>query len=51
MVKKSKFYSILADEPSDGILFKEFLQFFLCKEGLSGKDLASVVLKCLNEDL
>ena len=29
----------------------EFLQFIHCKEGLSGKDLASVILKCLNKDL
>ena len=30
---------------------EEFLQFIHCKEGLSGKDLASVILKCLSEDL
>ena len=67
-VKKSKFYSILADETSDCsnkeqmslvLCFvaeefnvrEEFLRFIHCKEGLSGKDLASIILKCLNEDL
>ena len=67
-VKKSKFYSILADEASDCSnkeqmslvlrfvddnfnIREEFLRFIHCKEGLSGKDLASVILKCLNEDL
>lgn len=30
---------------------EELLCFIHCKEGLSGKDLASVMLKCLSDDL
>ncbi|XP_046853058.1 52 kDa repressor of the inhibitor of the protein kinase-like [Xenia sp. Carnegie-2017] len=30
---------------------EEFFRFIHCSEGMSGKDLASVILKCLNEEL
>ena len=30
---------------------EEFFRFIHCREGLAGKNLASVILKCFNEDL
>lgn len=67
-VKKSKFYSIFADEASDCSnkeqmslvlrfldeefnIREEFFRFVHCDEGLTGQALASVLLKCLSEEL
>lgn len=48
---KEQMALVLRYVDEDNIIKEHFLRFIHCNEGLSGKDLSSVVLKCIKDDL